>query len=141
MKVNTAFKGNGEHDWTPERVGQLSTQEIQQLRANAERLGAAAVVELCEGALKTRRAGTRKGSAAAPSRRHARHLVSRSNAFRARGVYLTDNSSSWSGVRRSDGTVVMSLWAKTIESSGGACSQLLWAPSVDGSRPWSESAA
>jgi hypothetical protein len=35
----------------------------------------------------------------------------------------------------------MSLWAPAVLSSEGGCSQLLWAPNDDGSRPWSDSAA
>ena len=44
-------------------------------------------------------------------------------------------------MRKSDGAVVISLWADAIESAGGACSYLLWAPNVRGSRPWSDGAA
>ena len=32
----------------------------------------------------------------------------------------------------------MALWAEAIESGDGACSYLLWAPNVDGGRPWSD---
>jgi hypothetical protein len=39
-------------DWTPERVGQLRKPEIEQLRINAEALGAATVVALCDDALR-----------------------------------------------------------------------------------------
>ena len=35
------------HDWTLERVAQLSKRDIEQLRLNAERLGEAEVVALC----------------------------------------------------------------------------------------------
>ena len=45
---------------------------------------------------------------------------------------------SWGGVRSSDGMVVFSLWAQDIRYEGGACSYLLWAPNVAGSRPWSD---
>jgi hypothetical protein len=41
-------------------------------------------------------------------------------------------------VRKSDGAVVISLWADAVGSSEGACSYLLWAPNVAGSRPWSD---
>ena len=139
MKASSAFKSPPAHDWTAERVEQLSAQDIQQLRENAERLGKTEVVALCDGALKTRRTTTSKRGAATP--RQTRRLISRSNAFQARGVYLVDASASWSGVRRSDSVVVMGLWAKAVVSSEGSCSQLLYAPNVDGSRPWSETAS
>ena len=35
----------------------------------------------------------------------------------------------------------MALWADAIESADGSCSYLLWAPNVDGARPWSDQAA
>jgi hypothetical protein len=41
-------------------------------------------------------------------------------------------------VRKSDGAVVVALWADSIECASGGCSYLLWAPNVDGSRPWSD---
>jgi len=71
----------------------------------------------------------------------ARHLVSRSEAFQARSVHLEDPRASWGGVRHADGTVVMSLWADAIESRGGSCGYLLWAPNTGGSRPWSDTPA
>ena len=43
-------------------------------------------------------------------------------------------------MRKSDGAVVIGLWADAIESGDGTCSYLLWAPNVDGSRPWSDKA-
>jgi hypothetical protein len=85
-----------------------------------------------------KRAAARGGATAA---KNGRHLVSRSRAFEARGVFLQDTRGSWSGVRKSDGMVVMTIWAKSVESGDGACSYLLWAPNVDGSRPWSDKAA
>src|SRR5204863_10049714 len=130
-----------EHDWTPERIGQLGTPEIQQLRANAERLVATAVVALCDDALKARPKARGKRAAGANPPKHARHLISREKAFQARGAYLRDSGRSWSAVRKSDGVVVMSLWASAVETSGGTCSQLLWAPNLDGSRPWSDEVA
>jgi hypothetical protein len=126
--------------WTEERIAQLQTPEIKQLRANAERLGEAAVLALCDTALELRPRGRAKNGAA-PARRERRHLISRAKAFQARGVYLAQGASSWSGVRKSDGVVVMSLWASSVRSNEGGCSQLLWAPNVDGSRPWSDKPA
>jgi hypothetical protein len=85
----------------------------------------------------------RSGTAAAASAKKAktRRLISRRTAFEARGVHLYDPRSSWGGVRKSDGMVVLGLWAEAVKSRGGACSYLLWAPNLDGSRPWYASAA
>ena len=141
MKAETAFKSSPAHDWTPERIGQLGTQDIQQLRANAERLGATTVVAWCDEALKARPKARGKRATGGNPPKHARHLISREKAFQARGAYLRDSGRSWSAVRKSDGAVVMSLWASAVETSGGTCSQLLWAPNLDGSRPWSDDVA
>ena len=126
-------------DWTRERIAQLARQEIEQLRVNAETLGESGIAELCAEVLKTapRRAAAR-GAAAV---RNGRQLVSRSRAFEARGVLLQDTRGSWSGVRKSDGVVVITIWAKGVQSAEGGCSYLLWAPNVDGARPWSDKAA
>jgi hypothetical protein len=137
-----AFKPAGRHDWTAERIGRLQTTDLQQLRENAERLGAGSVVALCDAALDARQqAAPRHGRGGSTAAKRARHLVSRHKAFQARGVLLPHADSGWSGVRASDGTVVMSLWASAIVAKEGGCSQLLWAPNVDGARPWSDTAA
>jgi hypothetical protein len=73
--------------------------------------------------------------------KRAAHLISRRRAFQARGVFHADGDSGWSGVRKEDGAVVMTLWARAVLSSEAGCSQLLWGPNVDGSRPWSDTAA
>ena len=39
-------------EWTPERIGRLSQQDIKQLRANAERLNEPALADLCSEVLK-----------------------------------------------------------------------------------------
>ena len=135
------FKPSRAHDWTRERIDQLSKQDLEQLRINAERLGETALAELCGEALKARPRTAAKRRTGPGPRTHARHLISRSKAFEARGVFLQDTRSSWGGVRKSDGAVVMSLWAGAVESNGGGCSLLLWAPNVEGSRPWSDMAA
>ena len=127
-------------EWTLERIRQLSAQDIKQLRENAERLKEAAVVALCSEALAGKRASSRSGRKPGP-RAKPRHLVARVRAFEARGVWLHDARASWGGVRKSDGAVVMALWADSIESADGGCSYLLWAPNVQGSRPWSDEAA
>lgn len=127
-------------DWTRERIAQLGRQEIEQLRVNAEALGESGIVELCKDVLeKTPKRAAARG-AAAPLK-NGRHLVSRTRAFEARGVFLQDARGSWSGVRKSDGTVVMALWADAVEFAGGECRYLLWAPNVKGSRPWSDKPA
>jgi len=136
-----AFKSREAQEWTPERLARLDTPDLQQLRDNAAGLGAAAVVALCDAALEGRPKSRAKrgGTAALPKR--AQKLISRSKAFQARGVYLPEQDSSWSGVRKSDGAVVMSLWAAAIERAKGGCRHLLWGPNVDGSRPWSDTLA
>ena len=91
---------------------------------------------LCSEALAKRRertpAARKAGSTTKP-----RHLVPRTRAFEARGVWIQDARTSWGGVRKSDGAVVIALWADAIES-GERRLHLLWAPNVDGSRPWSD---
>jgi hypothetical protein len=120
----------------------LSVQDIKQLRENAERLNEPGIVALCSEALKSAPAGARSRLGAKPgTRTKARRLIARTRAFEARGVWLQDPRTSWSGLRKSDGGVVMALWADAIESADGGCSYLLWAPNVDGSRPWSDQPA
>jgi hypothetical protein len=124
--------------WTLARVSELSVQDIEQLRDNAERLHESAVVELCGQALQTARPSLGRTPRSAGPRTKAGRLISRGKAFEARGVFLRDPRTSWGGVRKSDGAVVMALWADAIESSGAGCRYLLWAPNVQGARPWSE---
>lgn len=141
MQIRKALFSSRANDWTKERIAQLRKQEIEQLQINAGALGEDGVVALCAEVLRERprpRGGAAARAARAPKRRR---LVSRSKAFETRGVTLQDARTSWSGVRKSDGAVVISLWADAIESAGGACSYLLWAPNVRGSRPWSDAAA
>ena len=125
-------------DWTPERIGELSTQELKQLLGNAERLNEPSVAELCRAALKVARSTVRSATRKAGPGTKARQLIARISAFEARGVFLQDARTSWSGVRKADGKVVMALWADAIESADGTCRYLLWAPNIDGSRPWSD---
>ena len=136
-----AFTGRAAADWTKERIARLRRQEIEQLQINAGALGENAVVALCAEVLQEHpkpRGGNGARAARVPK---GRRLVSRGKAFETRGVMLQDPRTSWSGVRKSDGAVVISLWADAIESASGACSYLLWAPNVSGSRPWSDGAA
>lgn len=144
-----AFRPARTHQWSEERIAQLSKQDIKQLRDNASALGEEALVALCDGALARRpatsRAGkptaSRAGKSTAP-RANGRRLLSRSKAFQARGAYPSDERTSWSAVRKDDGAVVMLLWAGAVVSSEtGVCSYLLWAPNAADSRPWSDTAA
>jgi len=121
--------------WNSESVGSLSVDELRQLRENAVRLGADEVAGLCDSALLAH------GPTASSSRRENTKLVPRRSAFRMLGVHLTAGMSSWGGVRKSDGMVVLSLWADDVRSENGGCSCLLWAPNESRSRPWSDTSA
>ena len=138
-QARDAFKRSGASDWTPERIAQLTVADIKQLRENAERLNEPGVAALCSEALTaaTPRARSRTGGKAA-TRTKARRLIARTRAFEARGVSLQDPRTSWGGMRKSDGAVVLALWADAIESADGGCSYLLWAPNTAGARPWSD---
>jgi hypothetical protein len=135
------FKSGGTREWTLERIEQMTVQEIKQLRENAERLNQTQVAAWCSEALRggSSRARSRAGGQSGGTK--ARRLIARARAFEARGVSLQDRSTSWGGLRKSDGAVVMALWAEGIESADGGCRYLLWAPNVDGSRPWSDQPA
>jgi hypothetical protein len=128
--------------WTLERIARLCVQDIKQLRANAERLNQSMVAQLCAQALGAEASATRSPARIkSRSSTKARRLVARAKAFEARGVWLADRHKSWGGLRKSDGAVVLALWADAIASADGACHYLLWAPNVDGSHPWSDQAA
>lgn len=138
----TAFKPRCAVDWSKDRIELLSTPEIVQLRLNAEKLRATDIAALCEEVLHARpKSGGKSGAKLSSRAANSRRLVSRGTAFESRGVSLRDPRTSWSGVRKSDGMVVMNLWADSIQSKDGRCSCLLWAPNVDGSRPWSDQPA
>jgi len=130
-------------EWTAERIAKLGAQDIKRLRENAERLHQTDIVERCDDALKIAAPGSRAGTARGKERPKvkAHRLVPRSRAFEARGVWLVDPRRSWSGLRTSDGSVVIALWAESIESADGGCRYLLWAPNADGSRSWSDQPA
>jgi hypothetical protein len=132
---NVPIKQGNSNDWTRERIERLTKLEMEQLRDNAERLGEASVAELCVELLKHARSAAGKAKAAkTPQRR----LISRVKAFEARGVSLQDVRKSWGGVRRSDGRVVLTMWKDAVATDNGSSSYLLWAPNVDGKRPWSD---
>lgn len=142
MKANPIKRGRAE-DWTRERIGQLPVKEIEQLRANAERLNESGVAALCNDVLMANarpRSKSAQGGTAEP-RTKARKLIARARAFESRGVWLVDARTSWSGVRKSDGAVVMALWADAIESADGGCRCLLWSANAAGTRPWSDTSA
>jgi hypothetical protein len=123
--------------WTIDRIARLAQREVTQLRTNAESLGEAQVVALCDHVLLLER--PRVLAEKAGRRLKAKHprLVTRRSAFETRGVTL-HGLSSWGGVRPSDGTVVMSIWKDDIQNENGGCRCLLWAPNKNGSRPWSD---
>lgn len=136
-KGKAVFKRGRAEDWTRERLQALDRQELLQLQANAERLSEPELAALCvellgEKPLRGRHDG-------GPARPRLRDLMSRNKAFEARGVYLMDARTSWSGVRKADGRVVFALWAAAVQSQQGGCRCLLWAPNGDGQRPWSDS--
>jgi len=142
MTARDAFKHGNAEEWTVASIGDLSIQEIKQLLDNAERLAEPALAERCRAALRGARSSHRQVAARKPGpRTKARHLIARIKAFEARGVYLVDARTSWGGVRKADGSVVMALWADAVETADGTCRYLLWAPNADGARPWSDKAA
>jgi hypothetical protein len=141
LKQSDPKRGRAE-DWTRERIEQLPLKEIMQLRANAERLNEPGLAALCSDILPKVRSRARTGlRGKVPPRTQPRKLVARGKAFEARGVWLQDARTSWGGVRKADGAIVMALWAEAIESVDGTCRYLLWAANADGTRPWSDTLA
>lgn len=128
-----------ETKWTEERIAALSAEEVRRLRANALRLGDATVADRCASVLARRPRAASNDHERAPSMRAAleRRLVSRSVAFGTNGIVLANRFWSRSGIAR-DGTVVFAVWATDVirDRQGARC--LLWAPNVEGSRPWSD---
>jgi hypothetical protein len=123
--------------WTRDKIASLTTAEVRQLRDNALHLAETEIAALCDEVLGERPRGR------APARRaarkgEARRLVSRTQALALRGVNLRNRIWSRGGVRQSDGAVVLTLWADDVHAANGACDYLLWAPNVNGSRPWSD---
>lgn len=133
------FKTGKAGAWTRERLDQLGKQEILNLQANALRLGEPELAALCGELLKARpRRRPGSNGATEPTKGGRQRLLPRSKAFAARGVWLQDPRTSWSGVRKGDGMVVIAMWQAAVQSLDGACMCLLWAPNVDGARPWSD---
>jgi len=125
--------------WTRERLAGLAREELINLQANAARLGETELARLCGEALND--ASCRSFVPASDRLRKTPRLVARGAAFGARGVRLLDERASWSGVRPSDGTVVIAIWRAVVQARNGTCACLLWAPNVGGARPWSDTAA
>ena len=123
--------------WDFERITLLSTPDARQLRINADRLGQEDVVALCDQILGSRPRGIARATGKR-RKKTGRSLVSRGKAFELRGAVLTSVRSSWGSVRKADNTVIFCLWKDSIQSEGGTCSYLLWAPNIAGARPWSE---
>lgn len=134
------FKRPRVEAWTRDRIESLSTLEVRQLGANAARLAEAELAALCDEVLDARPHGHPPARKVAP-KGGARRLVSRAHALGLRGVTLRSRAWSRGGVRQSDGTVVFALWADEVRAADGASRCLLWAPNVDGSRPWSDTPA
>ena len=95
----------------------VERQEIKQLRDNAERLNEPSVVELCRAALQDARSSRGRALRKPGPRTRAGRLIARVKAFEARSVFLQDARTSWSGVRKADGKVVMALWADAVETA------------------------
>ena len=123
--------------WTREKIESLDTPEVRQLRENALRLAEPEIAALCNEVLDARPRGQPVVRRLKP-RGEPRKLVSRSQALGMRGVNLRSRFWSRGGVRKSDGAVVLALWADDVLNAAGAYSCLLWAPNVAGSRPWSD---
>ena len=140
MTAQDAFRSERAVEWTAERIGRMTAQEIKQLRDNAERLNEPQIVDLCTAALAGQRRSQLQGRRSGVVRTQARRLLARTKAFAARGVTLQD-SRSWGGVRKADGTIVLALWADGVLSADGGCRYLLWAPNTEGARPWSDTPA
>lgn len=65
--MHPIFKRGHTPDWTLDRIARLTPQEIKRLRENAERLNEAAVVALCDEALKGGRTRAARNAAASGS--------------------------------------------------------------------------
>ena len=137
MPDSTSVLHSRSNRWTIERIARLAQREVTQLRTNAENLGDAQVVALCDQVLPLERPIVLAERAGRRLKTKHPRLVTRRRAFETRGVMLAA-ASSWGGIRPSDGTVVMSIWRDDIRNDNGACRYLLWAPNEKGSRPWSD---
>lgn len=124
--------------WDKERLQALTTPELRQLFINAQLLKETEIAAMCDEILSSRPRGHAIVRKERPKGAVVRRLVSRTKAFEAHGVALKSRAWSRSGVRESDGAVVLCVWADDVQNGGGAASCLLWAPNVGGKRPWSD---
>ncbi len=125
--------------WSREQIDRLTTPELRALLENAERLKESEIAAVCGEILDSRPRG-RPPAARQKRVGPARQLVSRSKAFEMHGA--APSSRLWSlGAVRADGTVVLMLDAEQGQSADGVQSYPLWAPNLDGSRPWSDTPA
>lgn len=62
--------------------------------------------------------------------------LSRVQAFDAQGVTLRYPARSWSGVRRSDGVVVLAMREGDVQVYAEGYRCLLWSPVVEGATEW-----
>ena len=125
-------------EWTKSTVEVLKTTEVGQLRANAEARGKTELVALCDEVLAGR---PKTGVRSKAKRQHeldGRPLVSRGKAFDMRGVKLRNPRWSWGGMRATDGIIVLTIWAKDIETAGDKRSYMLYGPARGGDRLWSD---
>jgi hypothetical protein len=139
--VAAVFKTSRASAWTRARLDRLSRDEMLNLQTNAARLGEQELAALCDELLKERPQSGPASSGAVPRTKERHRLMPRSRAFGARGVWLYDPRTSWSGVRKSDGMVVIAMWQAAVQSQDGTCACLLWAPNVGGIRAWSDTDA
>ena len=139
--VATVAKIGRASAWTRARLDGLSREEMLNLQANAVRLDEQELAALCDELLKGRPRSGPASSGAVSRTKERQRLMPRSRAFGARGVWLYDPRTSWSGVRKSDGMVVIAMWQAAVQSHDGTCACLLWAPNVRGIRPWSDTEA
>jgi hypothetical protein len=139
--VAALFKTGRASAWTRTRLERLSREEMLNLQANAVRLGEQELTALCDELLKELPQRGPASSGAVQRTKERQRLLPRSRAFGARGVWLQEPRTSWSGVRKSDGMVVIAIWKAAVQSHDGTCACLLWAPNVDGIRPWSDTDA
>ena len=127
--------------WSAERIQALTTPELRQLHANAQRLQEGDVEALCAQALslRGRSALARKPTIRKKRRTDGRRLISRSQAFGMRGVTLANRFWSRSGLTKTGDVVFAFFNGDVRHEAGGASNCMLWAPNTGGTRPWSDS--
>jgi hypothetical protein len=124
--------------WTKSKVEGLKTADVQQLRANALARGNSDIVELCDEVLRDRPKLRVRKKAERQHELDGRPLVSRGKAFEMRGVKLRNPRWSWGGVRATDGSIVLTVWANDIEKAGHQRSYMLYGPTRGGDRLWAD---